>query len=324
MARNANYDFDDDRNRAGMSQSDRDWERSGDDARRRAEDRDSATGSRGRRSSYEDEYSQRAASDRDQDRGFARDDQQGEYGQRGMGGSDRSFDDDFRDTSYDQDRRGQGYGDERYGNARSGQSGYGQTGIGAQRGMGRGYRQGQGDSSSRYGQGSYGQSSREDYSGWGADRGRDSGRGVIDKVGDEVSSWFGDDDARRRREMDHRGKGPKGYTRSDDRIKEDVSDHLSDDPMVDASGIEVAVDKGEVTLTGEVESRQSKRHAEDCVDRVAGVKHVQNNLRVKASTGTSSGSSTGQSGTSGQSGSSTSSQSGSAGKTPGTRSATTP
>ena len=31
----------------------------------------------------------------------------------------------------------------------------------------------------------------------------------------------------------HRGKGPKGYTRSDDRIREDVCDCLTDDPMLE-------------------------------------------------------------------------------------------
>lgn len=107
-------------------------------------------------------------------------------------------------------------------------------------------------------------------------------RGVMERAGDEIASWFGDDDATRRREADHRGKGPKGYRRSDDRIREDVNDHLSDDPGVDASDIEVSVENGEVTLSGLVSSRQEKRRAEDCVERVSGIGHVQNNLRVRA------------------------------------------
>jgi hypothetical protein len=78
----------------------------------------------------------------------------------------------------------------------------------------------------------------------------------------------------------HRGKGPKNYTRSDDRIREDVSDRLSDDPYLDASEIVVDVKTGEVTLSGHVESRQAKRRSEDCAEAVSGVKHVQNNLRV--------------------------------------------
>jgi len=107
-------------------------------------------------------------------------------------------------------------------------------------------------------------------------------RDFIDRASDEVASWFGDEDAERRRQVDqHRGKGPKGYIRTDERIKEDVNDRLSDDPMLDASDVEVSVATGEVTLNGLVTSRQDKRRAEDLAEAVSGVNNVQNNLRVK-------------------------------------------
>ena len=110
-------------------------------------------------------------------------------------------------------------------------------------------------------------------------------RGLWDRASDEVASWFGDEDAERRRVQDQfRGKGPRNYQRSDTRILEDVNDRLSDDPMLDASDIEVSVSKSEVTLTGHVSNRVDKRRAEDLADRVSGVSHVQNNLRVKAAT----------------------------------------
>lgn len=82
----------------------------------------------------------------------------------------------------------------------------------------------------------------------------------------------------------HRGLGPKGYVRSDPRINEDVHDRLTEDDHIDASGISVAVQEGEVTLSGTVGDRRAKHHAEAIVERIAGVKHVQNNLRVGAST----------------------------------------
>jgi osmotically-inducible protein OsmY len=106
-------------------------------------------------------------------------------------------------------------------------------------------------------------------------------RGLARRAADEVASWFGDEQAGRRRAADHRGKGPKGYVRSDARIAEDVNDRLSDDPVVDASDVTVEVAEGEVTLSGEVDSRAARRRAEDCVEAVAGVRHVQNNLRVR-------------------------------------------
>lgn len=119
---------------------------------------------------------------------------------------------------------------------------------------------------------------------------RRGGRGWWDRASDEVSSWFGDEYAARRREEDrrrdeaeeyYRGKGPRGYVRSDDRIREDVSDRLADNPILDASEIDVSVSGGEVTLGGTVDSRYSKRLAEDLSEDVSGVKHVQNNLRVR-------------------------------------------
>lgn len=105
-------------------------------------------------------------------------------------------------------------------------------------------------------------------------------RGFLERAGDEIASWFGDEDAARRREMDHSGRGPSDYTRSDERIREDANDHLTHDRRVDATNISVSVSNGEVTLSGTVHDRWAKRRAEDCVDRVPGVKHVQNNLRV--------------------------------------------
>jgi osmotically-inducible protein OsmY len=125
--------------------------------------------------------------------------------------------------------------------------------------------------------------------GW-RDNNRNEGRDWWDRTKDEVASWFGDDDAQRRRDRDereqgrHRGKGPKNYTRSQERIKEDVSDRLSDDSFLDASDIEVQVNGNEVTLSGQVDSRYSKHRAEDLAEDVTGVSHVQNNLRVKETT----------------------------------------
>lgn len=109
-------------------------------------------------------------------------------------------------------------------------------------------------------------------------------RGFLERAGDEVASWFGDEDAERRRRMDqYRGRGPKGYTRSDSRIQEDVSDRLTDDGALDASDIEVSVANGEVQLSGFVDSKWAKRRAEDCAEDVSGVTNVQNNIRLRGS-----------------------------------------
>src|SRR5918994_1709426 len=57
-----------------------------------------------------------------------------------------------------------------------------------------------------------------------------------------------------------------------------VNERLTDDAMIDASEIEVAVQNREATLTGTVRDRNEKRRAEDTAEAVPGVSHVQNNL----------------------------------------------
>ncbi len=80
----------------------------------------------------------------------------------------------------------------------------------------------------------------------------------------------------------HGGKGPQGYMRSDDRIRELVCEALTDDPHIDATHIEVVVKNGDVMLTGTVEDRQQKRAVEDVIERCPGVKDIQNGLRVQS------------------------------------------
>jgi hypothetical protein len=174
-------------------------------------------------------------------------------------------------------------------------------------------------------------------------------RGLLDRAGDELRSWFGDEDAQRRRMMDERedrwrdrtaergwsgegahrrdrsddvprqwgyidrgewrgpdwrgqygsgtqgtswygrpdayggqnvGRGPRGWQRSDDRIKEDVCERMTQDPRLDASDLEVRVANCEITLTGSVADREAKRLAEDIAESVSGVRDVHNQIRV--------------------------------------------
>lgn len=80
----------------------------------------------------------------------------------------------------------------------------------------------------------------------------------------------------------HRGKGPKNYTRSDSRIKEDISDALTDHHGIDASDIDIEISSGTVILKGTVDSRSAKRQAEDVIENVSGVNNVENRLHVKS------------------------------------------
>lgn len=209
--------------------------------------------------------------DREEDWGRGR-----SYGREGFGGERGrgDWERDYGREGYRSDfggretggRYGAGYGREPYGTDWA-EEGYGQGFVGNE---GRGF--------------GYGRDYEGERRVTGGPGGRGEGRGERgwwERASDEVASWFGDEDAERRRQQDHRGRGPRGYTRSDERIKEDVSDRLADDPWVDASEIEVVVAGGEVTLSGMVDSRETRRRAEDIAERVSGVGHVQNNLRVR-------------------------------------------
>ena len=118
--------------------------------------------------------------------------------------------------------------------------------------------------------------------GWNRDRDRD----WWDRTKDRVASWFGDDDAERRMRQErqysggHRGKGPKDYQRSADRIREDICDRLYEDDYVDASNIDIKIEGNEVILSGTVRSKEEKRRAEDLVESISGVRNVENRIRV--------------------------------------------
>lgn len=239
-------------------------------------------------------------------------DRYGRSSAREYGRNDRDY-----HSNYGEGREGWGSGDE-FGRSRNyGSSGDWGSGSGAElRQYGQrneGYGSGRSRNDDRFGGSSYGGGSAGNlgYSGeygrergWSSDRdtgnrgdwdrnrrnwsGREYGRGYEgeersfwDRASDEVSSWFGDEEAARRRQEDQRGRGPRNYTRSGDRIREDVNDRLTDDWRVDASDIEVTVSGTEVTLAGTVSTRDQRRRAEDIAESVSGVTHVQNNLRVK-------------------------------------------
>lgn len=217
----------------------------------------------------------------------------GQGGSQAYGGSVRAY-----RSDYEQRQQGQGYGGMEGG--RQGQQrpypanawtamDYGQD---QGRGMGRQYQsnQSQGDQyqSGRYQGDQYPHDSRMVY---GADV--DTGNSSNYRQGQMYGQGQGYDSSGMGMGMggggmvSHRGKGPRGYQRSDDRLREMVSEALEDEHGVDASEIEVQVQNGEVTLTGTVNDRQQKRRAEDCAEQVRGVRDVHNQLRVQQGSGMS-------------------------------------
>ncbi len=83
------------------------------------------------------------------------------------------------------------------------------------------------------------------------------------------------------RDPSYRGRGPRGYRRSDETIQEDVCRALYRSGQVDASEIEVVVRKGEVTLKGWVETQAQKDLAESAVENLSGIEAIFNEIRVR-------------------------------------------
>ncbi|HEY1250680.1 MAG TPA: BON domain-containing protein [Thermoanaerobaculia bacterium] len=209
------------------------------------------------------------------------------YGSQGNYGREGGYGQEFRGGSQGSGQ-GQGYG-QRYGSSgREEQSGFRNRGYEQERGRyasgsrsydgyereseGQGWSRGYDSSSSSSGAFGRGQTG-----GYGS-RGMGSLEGSYGSTyGSSSPSEFGRPRGR------FAGKGPKGYQRSDDRVKEDVSDLLERNDELDASEIEVNVQSGEVTLEGTVNDRRSKRLAEDLIEDLPGVKQVHNRLRVDQS-----------------------------------------
>jgi hypothetical protein len=99
-------------------------------------------------------------------------------------------------------------------------------------------------------------------------RERDDDRGLLERAGDWIQRKIA-------------GKPPKGYRRSDDRIREDVCDLIMRRSDIDASEVEVTVSNAEVTLAGTVHDRAHKRRLEDIAEDVLGVDDVHNHIRVQ-------------------------------------------
>ena len=116
--------------------------------------------------------------------------------------------------------------------------------------------------------------------GFGGDWARDTHRGGYGDDYARDGGWSGGGAARDHVRESHRGRGPKNWRRSDERILETVNERLTDHDGVDATDIEVTVQDGEVTLNGMVTSRHEKRTAEDVAWSCGGVRDVHNRLTL--------------------------------------------
>ena len=116
-----------------------------------------------------------------------------------------------------------------------------------------------------FGQGGYGQSGY--------------GRSGYGQSGYGESALYG----RGRQQQRRFPQGPKGYTRSDERLREDISERLMQAYDIDSSEVTVQVQGGKVVLEGTVPNRYMKHAIEDIADGAPGVQDVDNRIRVTSS-----------------------------------------
>jgi hypothetical protein len=109
-----------------------------------------------------------------------------------------------------------------------------------------------------------------------ARRAREDSRGLVEWEDRGPIKWLGD---KLREATGRPWRGPKGYTRSDERIFDDVCERIARSG-VDADDVEVKVEKREVTLTGTVRTRAEKWRLEEVAEDVFGVEDVHNQLKV--------------------------------------------
>ena len=76
-------------------------------------------------------------------------------------------------------------------------------------------------------------------------------------------------------------RGPKGYQRSDERLKEDICERLMNRWDIDSSDVSIEVSGGNVILEGNVPERRMRHAIEDLVDDCYGVRDIDNRLRVQ-------------------------------------------
>ena len=107
-----------------------------------------------------------------------------------------------------------------------------------------------------------------------------SGAGRADEYVRDNSHWGGTGAPGQWTGGGYRGRGPKNWRPSDERIRDTVNELLTDHDGVDATEIDVTVENAEITLSGTVGSRWEKRLADDIAHSVRGVHDVHNRLKV--------------------------------------------
>lgn len=115
----------------------------------------------------------------------------------------------------------------------------------------------------------------------------DSYDDIDDRVGsgiEQLNSYTSDFDPSYKDQYEIRrnyyGYGPKGYRRSDQKLKDEARLLLNQDPILDSSNINIEVFNNVIFLRGFVDSRKDKKRAEFLIEDIFGIEDIQNQLKI--------------------------------------------
>jgi osmotically-inducible protein OsmY len=94
-------------------------------------------------------------------------------------------------------------------------------------------------------------------------------------------AWAGPERRQEPRGVDDGLGGARLRRKTDDSLAQEIHEILVSDPELDAAEVEVVVEGGAVTLTGEVDHPDAKLLAEELTESVSGVRLVHNRLVVR-------------------------------------------
>jgi osmotically-inducible protein OsmY len=111
-------------------------------------------------------------------------------------------------------------------------------------------------------------------------RKKNDSRSADPEVDSPREAWAGPERRQAPRVGDDPG-GPRLRRKSDESLAQEIHEILTSDPELDSTDIEVVVEGGAVTLSGEVEHPDARHLAEELTESISGVRLVHNRLVVR-------------------------------------------
>jgi osmotically-inducible protein OsmY len=112
-------------------------------------------------------------------------------------------------------------------------------------------------------------------------RKRNDSRSTDPEVDSPREAWAGPERRQEPRGISEGPGGPRLRRKSDESLAQEIHEILTSDPALDSTDIEVVVEGGAVTLSGEVEHPDAKHLAEELTESISGVRLVHNRLVVR-------------------------------------------